>query len=57
VENNTKFLAWHWWEAKGIGPSPSHGFAVLFGSKGLGPVCFCVSKVLLTKFKNFLFFY
>jgi hypothetical protein len=21
------------------------------------PVCFCVSKVLLTKFENFLFFY
>jgi len=34
VENNTKFLAWHWREAKAIGPSPSYGFAVLFGSKG-----------------------
>jgi hypothetical protein len=34
VENNAKFLAWHWWEAKAIGPSPSYGFAVLFGSKG-----------------------
>jgi len=22
----------------------------------LGPICFCVSKVLLKKFKNFLFF-
>jgi hypothetical protein len=23
----------------------------------LGPVCFCVSKALLIKFENFLFFY
>ena len=28
------------------------------GSMGcLGPVCFCVSKALLIKFENFLFFY
>jgi hypothetical protein len=24
---------------------------------GSNPVCFCVSKALLTKFENFLFFY
>jgi hypothetical protein len=27
------------------------------GGDQAGPVCFCVSKALLTKFENFLFFY
>jgi hypothetical protein len=27
------------------------------GSIDSSPVCFCVLKVLLTKFENFLFFY
>jgi hypothetical protein len=56
-------------EAEGTSPPPRgaevdamyrirfvSGRAVCF-LEGEGPVCFCVSKALLTKFEKFLFFY